>query len=155
MKEAISRDIERKLKRTWACFPQTLKIAILRKEIENNLGFFAFTCACLRTSSCSLDALVAVSLLVFYFNRQNSTQKWIEGKWIARWVINQGQGTPSIPCFFLFSRVGFDLLFSIFLFLRAVSKELRLGGGIAENVYANWVMRAVYPGWIAGEKFWT
>ena len=68
-------------------------------------------------------------------------------------VGNQGQGTLSIPCFFLFSQVGFDLLFSIFLFLRAVSKELRLGGGIAENVYADWVMRAVYPGWIAGEKF--
>ena len=67
-------------------------------------------------------------------------------------VGNQGQGTLSIPCFFLFSQVGFDLLFSIFLFLRAVSKEVRLGGGVAENVYADWVIRAVHPGWTMPKK---
>ena len=68
-------------------------------------------------------------------------------------VGNQGQGTLSIPCFFLFSQVGFDLLFSIFLFLRAVSKEVQLGVGVTENVYADWVMRAVHPDWNAEEKF--
>ena len=68
-------------------------------------------------------------------------------------VGNQGQGTPSIPCFFLFSQVGFDLLFSICLFLRAKLKEIRLGGGVVENVYADWVIWAVQPGRTDGEKF--
>ena len=66
-------------------------------------------------------------------------------------VGNQGHGTPSIPDAFFFGQVGFDLLFSICLFLRAELKEIRLGGGVAENVYADWVMRAVHPDWSAGE----
>ena len=66
-------------------------------------------------------------------------------------VGNQGQGTPSNPDDF-FGQVGFDLLFSICLFLRAKLKEIRLGGGVAENVYVDWVMRTVHPDWFAGEN---
>ena len=35
--------------------------------------------------------------------------------------------------------------------LRAVLKEVRLGG--AEEVYAEWAMRAVHAGWTARENF--
>ena len=122
MKNAISREIQRKLKRTQACFQQKLKIEILRKQIENSLlRFFLppLLHAFVLPFVAEIRQLLYLSQLITSIDEIPSINE-------SRASEQRGgkirAGYSVYSCCFLFGQVGIDLLFSIFHFLRIVPK---------------------------------